>query len=94
MNYVGWIIGWVVSAGGLAGALYAIACVFAASWFAKTTKPRGAPPVPVTVLKPRYGAEAQLSENLERFCRQDYAAPMQLLFGVQQRAQNRGTNQV
>jgi ceramide glucosyltransferase len=84
MNYVGWIIGWVVSAGGLAGALYAIACVFAASWFAKTTKPRGAPPVPVTVLKPLYGAEAQLSENLESFCRQDYAAPMQLLFGVQQ----------
>ncbi len=78
------IIGWVASAGGLAGTLYAIACVFAASQFAKTTVPGDARPVPVTVLKPLYGAEAQLSENLESFCRQDYAAPVQLLIGVQQ----------
>ncbi len=76
-------IGWVASACGLAGAGYAIACVFAANRFARATMPGEAPPVPVSILKPLYGAEADLAENLESFCRQDYGGAVQLLFGVQ-----------
>jgi ceramide glucosyltransferase len=36
----------------------------------------------VTVLKPLYGAESGLYDNLASFCRQDYAGPVQILFGV------------
>jgi ceramide glucosyltransferase len=36
----------------------------------------------VTVLKPLYGAEVGLYENLLSFCRQTYAGPVQILFGV------------
>jgi ceramide glucosyltransferase len=39
--------------------------------------PRG-----VTLLKPLYGAEQGLFEHLTTFCRQDYAGPVQILFGV------------
>jgi ceramide glucosyltransferase len=36
----------------------------------------------VTMLKPLYGAEEDLFENLASFCRQNYAGPVQILFGV------------
>ncbi len=36
----------------------------------------------VTLLKPLHGAEPELYENLESFCRQDYAGEVQLVFGV------------
>ena len=37
----------------------------------------------VTVLKPLYGDEPELFENLASFCRQDYAGSVQVIFGVQ-----------
>ncbi|WP_340318271.1 bacteriohopanetetrol glucosamine biosynthesis glycosyltransferase HpnI [Rhizorhabdus argentea] len=41
-----------------------------------------APPQAVTILKPLFGAEPRLVENLETFLRQDWDAPIQLLCGV------------
>lgn len=38
---------------------------------------------PVTLLKPLHLDEPRLRENLESFCRQNYSAPVQLVFGVQ-----------
>jgi ceramide glucosyltransferase len=38
---------------------------------------------PVTLLKPLYGAEPKLAENLATFLEQDHRGPMQVLFGVQ-----------
>jgi ceramide glucosyltransferase len=37
---------------------------------------------PVTVVKPLHGGEWALVRNLSGFCRQDYPAPVQYLFGV------------
>ena len=36
----------------------------------------------VTILKPLYGPEIGLRENLTTFCRQDYRAPVQIIFGL------------
>jgi len=44
----------------------------------------GAPPV--TILKPLHGAEPRLAENLRSFFAQDYGAPVQIVFGVQDAA--------
>ena len=40
----------------------------------------------VTLLKPLCGLEPNLYENLESFCRQDYAGPVQVVFGIQNAA--------
>jgi ceramide glucosyltransferase len=37
----------------------------------------------VTILKPLYREEPGLYDNLASFCRQDYPAPVQIIFGVQ-----------
>lgn len=39
---------------------------------------------PVTLLKPLYGAEPRLADNLATFLAQDHGGPVQLLCGVQQ----------
>jgi ceramide glucosyltransferase len=39
-------------------------------------------PLPVTILKPLHGSEPGLSQRLSSFCRQDYAAPIQVVCGV------------
>ena len=68
----------------LVGAAFAVVSARAA--FAHVSGPRrGVPAVlapAVTLLKPLHGAEDGLRENLESFCRQDYAGPVQILFGV------------
>ncbi len=38
---------------------------------------------PVSLLKPLYGAEPDLAQNLASFCRQRYDAPIQIVFGLQ-----------
>ena len=40
-------------------------------------------PEPVTLLKPLHGAEPRLAECLASFCAQDYPAPVQIIFGLQ-----------
>ena len=37
---------------------------------------------PITLLKPLHGAPAGLRQTLEGFCAQDYAGPVQIVFGV------------
>jgi ceramide glucosyltransferase len=67
----------------LAGSAYALFAIWAARVF--THKPRPASPTnrsPVTILKPLHGAEPDLYANLASFCRQDYSAPVQVVFGL------------
>lgn len=78
------VIGWLCCAGGLAGAGFAIASMAAAARFQRAAAPARSSALPVTMLKPLHRAEPQLRENLEGFCRQDYGAPVQLIFGMNQ----------
>ena len=68
----------------LAGAAFAV--VSARLAFSHVSGPRrGAPAAlapAVTLLKPLHGAEEGLKESLASFCEQDYAGPIQIVFGV------------
>jgi ceramide glucosyltransferase len=69
-----------------AGCLYSLAAAFCAGRYAAQAVPQLAPGAPrpsVTVLKPLCGLEPYLYENLETVLRQDYAGPVQVIFGVQ-----------
>ena len=73
----------------LAGCLYALLAAGLAGRYAGRTAPALAADAPrpgVTILKPLCGLEPDLYENLESFCRQDYAGPVQVVFGVQNAA--------
>ena len=50
--------------------------------FAQPGSTAGGPAPAVTILKPLHGDETGLVDNLASFCRQDYAGPVQIIFGV------------
>lgn len=67
----------------LVGSAYALLAIWAARGFVRQPQPRPlANCPPVTVLKPLHGTEPGLYANLASFCRQDYPAPVQVVFGV------------
>jgi ceramide glucosyltransferase len=65
------------------GAGYGCAATWAIWRFSRRPQPAPAAHPAVTVLKPMRGDEPGLYENLESFCRQDYAGPVQLILGAQ-----------
>lgn len=73
------VVLWVA---GVSGCLFMI--VAAAMTFSPARpEPATAVPAPsVTILKPVHGDEVGLFENLVSFCEQDYAGPVQIVFGV------------
>jgi len=73
----------ICSIAALVGSGYALLAMWAARSFARraSTAPRANCP-PATVLKPLHGAEPDLYANLASFCRQDYPAPVQIVFGL------------
>jgi ceramide glucosyltransferase len=78
-----------VDIGNLCAAFAALGCVYLIAAIAavtawKPSKDAELPlvPEPVTILKPLYGAEPRLEECLTSFCAQDYAAPVQIVFGL------------
>jgi ceramide glucosyltransferase len=64
-----------------AGYAFAAACL--AGRFRRRASRASAKYPPVTLLKPLHFDEPRLKQNLESFCRQNYAGPMQIVFGVQ-----------
>jgi ceramide glucosyltransferase len=69
--------------GALLGSAYALFAILAARSFARRPRPASlANQPPVTILKPLHGAEPDLYANLASFCRQDYPAPVQVVFGL------------
>ncbi|NEU12221.1 glycosyltransferase [Methylobacterium sp. BTF04] len=70
----------------LAGCVYGLAAAVLAGRFVRKAVPSlsaDAVLPSVTMLKPLCGIEPNLFENLETFCRQDYAGAVQIVFGVQ-----------
>ncbi|GJD81809.1 glucosyltransferase [Methylobacterium gregans] len=68
------------------GCLYGLVSAWLGGRFAAKSAPRlpeGAARPSVTILKPLCGLEPNLYQNLETFCRQVYAGPVQIVFGVQ-----------
>ena len=72
-----------------AGCLYGLAAALFVTRYGRRPVPVLAPGTErpaVTVLKPLCGQEPNLYENLETVLRQDYAGPVQIVFGVQNAA--------
>jgi len=73
----------ICSIAALIGSAYALLAVWVARGFARRPKPAPRANCPAaTILKPLHGAEPGLYANLASFCRQDYPAPVQVVFGV------------
>jgi ceramide glucosyltransferase len=76
------LLAWLcLGAAGL-GCLYLLAGTAVMFWRGPENK-NAVVPVPVTILKPLHGDEPGLFGRLMSFCTQDYAAPVQIVFGVQ-----------
>ena len=65
-----------------AAVLYTFLALFSLKRFAPPVAAAPAETLGVTILKPLYGAETGLYEHLLSFCRQNYAGPVQIIFGV------------
>ncbi|MEI9994897.1 MAG: bacteriohopanetetrol glucosamine biosynthesis glycosyltransferase HpnI [Rhizomicrobium sp.] len=75
--------GWLFVALSLAGALYALLSAGVIGRFAATRLPAVTALPAVTLLKPLHFDSLGLEDDLETFLAQDYPAPIQIVFGVQ-----------
>ncbi len=64
------------------GIAYTLAATLLAGRWQAPCPPLPADPPAITILKPLYGAEPRLADNLASFARQDYPAPVQMICGV------------
>lgn len=73
---------YIVAAAAALGCLYLLGAAFLVERFAATSAAAAAERPSVTILKPLHGGEPGLYANLESFCLQHYAGPVQIVFGV------------
>ena len=80
-------LGWLsllLIAASVFGSMCALGAAWAAGRFVRQPAPR--PParwLNLSILKPLYGDEARLSENIETYFHQDYPGEVQFVFGIQ-----------
>src|ERR1700691_1523110 len=72
----------------IAAGAFGSLCALGAAWATRRfiRQPASVPPTTwpdVSILKPLFRAEAQLSENIQTYLRQDYPGKTQFVFGVQ-----------
>jgi ceramide glucosyltransferase len=79
---IGSVLGWVLLALALAGCGYTLAAAAAMRRFFANRSAPARSELGVTILKPLYGAEPRLVDNLATFLAQDHTGPVQLLCGV------------
>jgi ceramide glucosyltransferase len=77
------ILGWLFVVLAFAGAAYAVLSTVLVGRFRAQPAATLTTFPPVTILKPVHGLEPALEANLEGFFVQDYPAPFQIVFGVQ-----------
>jgi len=65
------------------GCAYALVAAWVARSFVRSTTVSAETYPAVTILKPLHGIEPDLFANLARFCNQEYPAPVQIVFGVE-----------
>ena len=83
MHHVIVDLGWAAGAIAIVGSIYAVAAGLLVTRFFRRLEPPATEFSAVTVLKPLHGDEPSLRAHLEAFCTQDYPAPVQIVFGVQ-----------
>ena len=83
LNAVAQTLGIALLAASALGIVYTLAAAALVRTFAAAIAPRASTRPAVTIIKPLYGDEPGLYENLASFCDQDYPSPVQLLFGAQ-----------
>lgn len=81
-NVFEWIAFFLGGSAGL-GCLYLLIAAIVVLRHRVQAEKADAADIPVTILKPLHGDEPDLLRRLSSFCRQDYAGPMQIVFGVQ-----------
>ena len=79
-------IGWIVAAMAATGCVYTLVAALLAVRHLSRPGPAATAPSAVSLIKPLHGVFPGMSRALEGFCDQDYPAPVQLLFGVQDAA--------
>jgi ceramide glucosyltransferase len=80
------LLGFVFALLGLFGGLYALLAVYFAGRFVRAGHKTAPVYPPLSLLKPLHGDAASLEADLESFFSQDYPAPVQLVFGVHDKA--------
>ena len=81
----------ISSISGIFASLASLGCLYLVAALAiillrKRKEPANPAPEAVTILKPLYGETPRLAECLASFCVQDYAGPIQIVFGVHDRS--------
>src|ERR1044072_54508 len=74
------LVGCVIAA----NAFYLLSFYAAAKFFLKKDRSLNTEPQAVSLMIPLAGADLNAYENYARFCRQDYRAPYQIVFGVRE----------
>ena len=75
-------VGWTALILSQLGVVYMLVAALAALTSFARSKGRPSASPPVTIIKPLKDAQPGLGDALERFCRQNYAGQVQILFGV------------
>jgi ceramide glucosyltransferase len=75
-------VGWCLAAIAMVGTGYTLLSALLAGRFMRNTEGTSPQSPPVTILKPLYRDEPDLSRNLETFFAQDYRGAVQIIFGV------------
>ena len=84
MSYVVAGLGWGLVILALVGVVYTVGATFALEWFVSRSPAVDLDAYPsATILKPLHGDEPGLRDFLRGFFEQDYPAPVQIVFGVQ-----------
>lgn len=79
-------LGWLAFALASVGGVYGVTATALTVRFLRRPPPRTATPSAVSLIKPLHGDYPGMLGVLEGFCDQDYPAPVQIVFGVQDSA--------